>query len=253
MAISQPRTEESQETRNQKDREEKKQAFLKQGRPLTPPANDARYDRSAENEANFDEAEREERFQQEVNILREARRRASILQEENELSEAENMESGEANLETKSETVKLSSYAGPLLVACFADLMDYTIVLALPGIKTVLSFCLTTLIFLLLFFPKRRYKISGNARLILIDAFILIGLIPLEGLMFPFNLLPFTIAAVGMIYSVDKKFVAKRNSKKFDKKALNENMSNIIRKAYADREVSTKYKHDVRERMRETF
>ncbi len=199
------------------------------------------------------EEQEKERFQQESSMLLEAQRRARIIQEEVELSEREleEDESGTGNFTTKTESVKLTSYSAVLVVACFKDLMDYTIVFALPGISTIVSLCANTLILLLLFFPKRRYKIASNARLAILDAFILIGLVPLEGLMFPFNLLPFTIAAVGMIYMTDKKFVAKRNSKKFDRKAMKQKLSGVIGQAWRDRAVPMKYKSDMREQMRE--
>lgn len=199
------------------------------------------------------EEQEKERFQQESNMLLEAQRRARIIQEEAELSEREleEGESGTGNFTTKTESVKLTSYSAVLVVACFKDLMDYTIVLALPGIGTILSGCCTVLIFLLLFFPKRRYKIASNARLAILDAFILIGLVPLEGLMFPFNLLPFTIAAVGMIYMTDKKFVAKRNSAKFDRKAMKQKLSGVIGQAWRDRAVPMENKSDLRNQMRE--
>lgn len=199
------------------------------------------------------EEQEKKRFQQEANILREAQRRARILQEEAEISESEEreQEEGTGNFTAPREEVTISSYAGPLVVACFKDLMDFTIFLALPGIGTVLGACCTFLIFLLLFFPKRRYKLAGNMRLAIIDAFILLGLVPLEGIMFPFNLLPFTIAAVGMIYTIDRKFVAKRNSKKFDRKAMKTKLSGVIGGAWRDRAVPMKYKSDMRQRMRE--
>lgn len=218
----------------------------------TPAGNDDRFDRLAANDENFNESEREEQFQEETHRLQEAQRRAMIIQEENDISEAEEeFGSAEGSLTMQNEQVRLSSYAAPLMVACFADILDYTIVLALPGIKTVLSFCLTTLIFLLLFFPKRRYKISSNARLAIIDAFILLGLIPLEGLLFPFNLLPFTVAAVGMIYMTDKKFVAARNAKKFDRKSMKTKLSAAIGGAWRDRNAPTTGKSLSRERIRE--
>lgn len=218
----------------------------------TSAGNNDRFDRSAANDENFNEPERDEQFQEEMHRLREAQRRATMLQEENYISEAEEeFGSAEGSLTMQNEQVRLSSYAAPLVVACFADVLDYTIILALPGIKTVLSFCLTTLIFLLLFFPKRRYKISSNARLAIIDAFILLGLIPLEGLLFPFNLLPFTVAAVGMIYTTDKKFVAARNAKKFDRKSMKSKLSATIGGAWRDRNAPTAEKSLVRERIRE--
>lgn len=192
----------------------------------------------------------QEQERREANMLREAQRRAMIIQETVAEEERE-ASGGVGELKVNHETVSILSYSGALMVACFKDLMDFTIVLALPVIGTLVSFCCTILIFLLLFFPKRRYKIASNMRLAIIDAFILLGLIPLEGLLFPFNLLPFTIAAVGMIYMVDRKFVAKRNSKKFDRKAMKSKLSGIIGQAWRDRETPMKYKDDMRQRMRE--
>lgn len=199
------------------------------------------------------EKERQAFVEEEANMLREAQRRARIIQEEVEISETEERESsgGTGNLAVPHEEVKLSSYAGPLMVACFKDLLDFTVFLAFPGIGTVFGVCCTVLIFLLLFFPKRRYKLAGNIRLAIIDAFILLGLIPIEGVLFPFNLLPFTIAAVGMIYTVDRKFVAKRNSKKFDRKAMKSKLSGIIGQAWRNREAPMKNKGDLRNQMRE--
>ncbi len=37
-------------------------------------------------------------------------------------------------MKRKTESVRLSSYSAPLMVAVFKDLMDYTVVLALPGV-----------------------------------------------------------------------------------------------------------------------
>jgi hypothetical protein len=203
--------------------------------------------------------EQEERervsFEAQRTLFEEARRRARIIQEEAENSEMEEAsESGIGALNTRNaERVSIFSYSGPLVVACFKDLLDFSVVLALPGIGTILSFCLNTLIFLLLIFPKRRYRLATNMRLALIDAFILMGLVPLEGIAFPFNLLPFTIAAVGMIYVFDKKFVEKRNAQRFDRKKMKENLTGVIRQAYADRVIPMKYKSDVRDRVREAL
>lgn len=216
---------------------------------------------SSSNAEQFEESSEERREQesleqwnqQEASRLAEVRRREQLIQEYAEREELEEDASGTGNFTTKTEPVKLSSYSALFMVACFKDLMDYTVVFALPGISTVVSFCANTLILLLLFFPKRRYKITSNARLAIIDAFILIGLVPLEGLMFPFNLLPFTIAGVGMIYMTDKKFVAKRNAKKFDKKDMKGKMSAILRQAYVDRAKSRTEKGEVSEQMKEAF
>lgn len=173
-------------------------------------------------------------FRKQQQRLQEARRLARIVQEETALSETEESVSG--NLDVGHvERVSVFSYSAPLIVACFKDLIDFTIVLAFPGIAAVVSFCANTLILLFLFFPKRRYRIASNARLIIIDACILLGLIPLEGLAFPFNLLPFTVAGVGMIYMVDKKFVAARNAKRFDRKKMKANLSSVIRQASNDK------------------
>lgn len=197
------------------------------------------------------EEQEKEQFLEEANMLNEAQRRARILQEEAELSEREVEEdvSGTGDFRTKAESVKLTSYSAVLMVACFKDLMDYTIVFALPGISTVVSLCANTLILLLLFFPKRRYRIASNARLVIIDAFILLGLVPLEGLMFPFNLLPFTIAGVGMIYLTDKKFVAARNAKNFDRKAMKSRLSGVIGGAWQERKSALPEKSVTRERI----
>ena len=171
--------------------------------------------------------ERQADFREQQARLQEARQLARITQEDAASSEEE---LGVENT-GRAERVSIFSYSAPLIVACFKDLLDFSIVLALPGIGTVISFCLNTLIFLLLIFPKRRYRLMTNMRLAIIDAFILLGLLPLEGIAFPFNVIPFTVAAVGMIYLFDKKFVAARNAKRFDRKKMKAELTNIIRKA----------------------
>ena len=171
--------------------------------------------------------ERQADFREQQARLQEARQLARITQEDAASSEEE---LGVENT-GRAERVSIFSYSAPLIVACFKDLLDFSIVLALPGIGTVISFCLNTLFFLLLIFPKRRYRLMTNMRLAIIDAFILLGLLPLEGIAFPFNVLPFTVAAVGMIYLFDKKFVAARNAKHFDRKKMRADLTNIIRKA----------------------
>lgn len=189
-------------------------------------------------------------FREQQSQLQEARRLARIVQEEAAISEMEDNEFRSVS-SSRLEKVSIFSYSAPLIVACFKDLLDFTIVMALPVIAPVISLCANTLIVLLLFFPKHRYRIASNARLIIIDAFILLGLIPLEGIAFPFNLLPFTVAAVGMIYAVDKKFVAARNSKHFDKKRMKANLGNVIRQASHDRGNADKSR--VSERMQSAW
>lgn len=199
----------------------------------------------------LEQAAEEERmlFREQRERLRQAQQQARIIQEEAILEEEE-FESGSMDV-GRAERVSIFSYSAPLIVACFKDFLDFTVVLALPGIATVISMCADILILFLLFFPKHRYRLTTNARLIIIDAFILMGLIPLEGLAFPFNLLPFTVAAVGMIYTVDKKFVAARNSKRFDRKKMRKNLSGVIRQASDDRKSSDKSR--VSERMQSAW
>ncbi|MGB2791114.1 MAG: hypothetical protein WBC29_01005 [Candidatus Moraniibacteriota bacterium] len=199
----------------------------------------------------LEQAAKEERmlFREQRERLRQAQQQARITQEEAMLEEEE-CESGSLDVE-RAERVSIFSYSAPLIVACFKDFLDFTVVLALPGIATVISMCADILILFLLFFPKHRYRLTTNARLIIIDTFILMGLIPLEGIAFPFNLLPFTVAAVGMIYTVDKKFVAARNSKRFDRKKMKANLTGVIRQAADNRKSSDKSR--VSERMQSTW
>ena len=166
--------------------------------------------------------EKQAAFRERQQRLQEAQRTERMTQEEAE------MDSVTGDVRMSGESVKLSSYAGPLLVAIFKDILDFSVILAFPGVGTVISLCLDTLIFLLLIFPKRRYRLMTNMRLVVIDAFILLGLIPLEGIAFPFNILPFTVAAVGMIYRFDKKFVAARNANRSDQKKMKEKLTSLI-------------------------
>ena len=166
----------------------------------------------------------------------EAERQNRLLERAAEEEEAAGEDdSSSLHLPNKEERVRLSSYAPLLLVATFKDIMDYTMVLAIPGIGTLISICVTLLLFLLLFFPKKRYRIAGNMRLAIIDALILLGLIPVEGLTFPFNLLPFTILAVLAIHNFDKKFVRARNEKRFDRKRMQKNLTLLAQVAWKER------------------
>ncbi len=162
---------------------------------------------------------RKEWEEQERHMLQEARRNSPQVQENENNSEQESFKAFE-NPQGSIKKINILSYSAPLVVALLKDLLDFTMILALPGIGTILSICFIIAIFLLLFFPKRKYKIALNAHLALLDAFILMGLTPLEGLFFPFNLLPFTVGAVAMIYMADKKFVTKQNMKKSTKKSV---------------------------------
>lgn len=193
-------------------------------------SNFSRYNQGRE-DANFDESERE-RLQQEANMLRNAQRRARILQEEAEISEMEEeMGSGSGDMKRKTESVKLSSYSAPLIVAVFKDFIDFTIVLALPGPATVLALCASILIALLLLFPKRRYKISTNASLIIKDFSILSTAFLIEGLAFPLNILPFMTGGVVAIYFLDYAFVKVRNSKKSSQGKMKSILAGVAQKA----------------------
>ncbi len=152
-------------------------------------------------------------FREQQEQLIQSQQRARI-QEEIEASEEAETDSITGEVKTKNESVKLSSYAGPFLVAIFKDTLDFTIVLALPGPATVLALCAEILIFLLLFFPKRRYKLATNTKLVGWDFSILSTIFGIEGLAFPLNILPFMTGGVAAIYLLDAAFVTARNAKK---------------------------------------
>ncbi len=146
-------------------------------------------------------------------VFREQRQR---LQETRKSMRQDREESGSRDISIEgnghAEHVSIFSYSAMLVAACFKDILDFSFILAIPGIGTVITLCFDILIFFFLIFPKRRYRLMTNTKLVVMDTFILLGLIPIEGLAFPFNLFPFTIAAVYMIYLSDKKFVEARNS-----------------------------------------
>ena len=169
--------------------------------------------------------EKQAAFRERQQRLQEAQRTERMTQEEAE------MDSVTGEVRMSGESVKLSSYAGPFLVAVFKDVLDFTIVLAFPGPATVITFCVLALIALLLFFPKRHYKFAAKTGLIVRDFSIFSITFLIEGLSFPLNILPFTVAAVGMIYLSDKKFVAARNANRSDQKKMKEKLTNLIRQA----------------------
>ena len=169
--------------------------------------------------------ERQADFREQQARLQEAQRRERMIQEEAE------MDSITGDVRVRNESVKFSSYAGLFLVAVFKDALDCTIVLAFPGLATVTALCSSILIALLLFFPKRRYKIVANPSLLVRDFSILLSVFLVEGFVFPLNILPCMILAPLGIYLSDKKFVAARNAKRFDRKKMKAELTNIIRKA----------------------
>lgn len=169
--------------------------------------------------------ERQAAFREQQARLQEAQRRERMAQEEAE------MDSITGEIKASSESVKFSSYAGLFLIAVFKDALDCTILLAFPGLATVTALCASMLIALLLFFPKRRYKIAAKPSLIVRDFSILLNVFLVEGFVFPLNILPFMILAPLGIYLLDKKFVAARNAKRFDRKNTKANLTNIIRQA----------------------
>lgn len=151
-------------------------------------------------------------------------------EEQKQLNQDKTEEQGNTNVEMGSgEQVRVSSYAGPFIAAGFKDLMDFSLLTSIWGIGTLLTINVSTLIVFLLIFPKTKYKIGSNGRLLIIDACILMGLIPIEGFAFPLNLLPFTVGAVVMIYKFDKKFIASRNDGTL--KSKKKELTSVIRKA----------------------
>lgn len=190
-------------------------------------------------------------FREEARMLRKLQRRNRFSEARVFGEDDDDRDEGSGNLGMRNDRVTIFSYAGPFLAALLKDLLDLSFVLAIPGIGTVISFAVSICIFLLLFFPKRRYRIASNARLTILDAFILMGFVVIEGLAFPFNLLPGSIGAVGMIYLFDKRFVEARSAGRRDRNALRRDMTSVIREAYRDRRNTDK--GQVSERAREAL
>ncbi len=103
-------------------------------------------------------------------------------------------------------TMAWHSYAALFGIACFKDVLDFTILFALPIIAAPLTLCLLILMFLLSIFPRRKYKIS-LAEVISRDMTIFSLVFIIEGVLFPLNVLPFMVVAPLGMYVADKAFL----------------------------------------------
>jgi hypothetical protein len=95
--------------------------------------------------------------------------------------------------------VSFFSYMPALSVALLKDLLDLTLIGSLPGIGTIITFCFSILIFLLLMMSgsKQRRSLAKKGLILLIGTIT-------EGLFFGLNLLPIETMTVFFIYLTDK-------------------------------------------------
>lgn len=95
--------------------------------------------------------------------------------------------------------VLLLSYAAPLIIAGFKDLLDLVLVGSLPGVGTVLTFCLYMLIFLLLIMSKHVTARSKPVFLAQAGMTLFFGT-AVEGFMVGLNFLPIGLGLIFGMY-----------------------------------------------------
>jgi hypothetical protein len=102
-------------------------------------------------------------------------------------------------------------YLGISMIALFKDLLDLVGVGSLPAIGTIITACLTFLIWILfLIFDKSGGGKKANRAIVRGLIFIFVGLV--EGFIFGLNLLPIETATIVVLY-----FMARRAYKKAEK------------------------------------
>jgi hypothetical protein len=95
--------------------------------------------------------------------------------------------------------VSFSSYFPPFLVALLKDILDFTLIGSLPGLGSVVTFCFSILIFLLMMMSGSKSKYSLTKKGITL----MIGTVA-EGFLFGLNFLPIETITVLFIYRQDK-------------------------------------------------
>ncbi len=102
-------------------------------------------------------------------------------------------------------SVQLISYAGPLIIAGFKDLLDLVLVGSLPGVGTVLTFCLYLLIFMLFVLSEHATARPKLAFLIQAGGMLFFGT-AVEGLAVGLNFLPIGLGLILGIYLREKRW-----------------------------------------------
>lgn len=105
--------------------------------------------------------------------------------------------------ETKRSRPTFFSYSLVFVIALFKDIMDFVGIGSLPAIGTVITFCLSLLIFLLLLITRTNKKLI-DSRFIIRTGLILLACVLVEGFAFGLNFLPIETATIFIIYFMDK-------------------------------------------------
>lgn len=122
-------------------------------------------------------------------------------------------------------------YLGISMIALFKDLLDLVAIGSLPAIGTVITICLTFLIWMLfLLFDKSGGGSKTNRAIV--RGLILIFIGAVEGLFFGLNLLPIETATIVVLYFLARR-AYKKAEKEHKKKAEEEAKRNPAPYAYA--------------------
>lgn len=115
-------------------------------------------------------------------------------------------------------------YLGVSMIALFKDLLDLVGIGSLPAIGTVITFCLTFLIWILfLLFDKSGGGSKANRAMVRGLILIFIGMV--EGLFFGLNLLPIETATIIVLYLMAR-HAYKKAKKEHEKNAEEEAKKN---------------------------
>lgn len=140
---------------------------------------------------------------------------------------------GKAAKQTKftGEKPSMILYLGISMIALFKDLLDLVGVGSLPAIGTVITVCLTFLIWILfLVFDKSGGGKKANRAIVRGLILIFVGLV--EGLFFGLNLLPIETATIVVLYFMAK-HAYKKAKKEHEEKSAEEAKKNPNPYAYA--------------------
>lgn len=115
----------------------------------------------------------------------------AILEKEKELKQ------------TKKEKATLFSYSPVFLLALLKDLLDLVGIGSLPGIGTIITFCISILIFLLFFLIKSNSKLVDSRFIMKRGVVLLLGSM-VEGFAFGLNFLPIETITIFVIFMMDR-------------------------------------------------
>lgn len=101
-------------------------------------------------------------------------------------------------------SVSLLAYVGPLIIAGLKDLLDLVLVGSLPGLGTVMTFCLYLLIFMLFILSEHATARSKVVFLMQAGGALFFGT-AVEGLMVGLNFLPIGLGLIFGIYLREKR------------------------------------------------